>query len=228
MKKEIRQALIEAKEKKERLLIEESLVKSRIMMIVESEDNIKNFDSLPKRKQKKIAEGILAEMVTVSEPGLLSEDFDIMGMLGSLFGNSWSGLLQMIGEPFVNSILSALGMQDGYFKNVLISFFTKNLGRLAKALRGDCQEITGLVAESLVEGIEMSLAQSHGMTGPGYSFIRNTLNASINDQAFIKHLEEQLESTVCSWFNGIGQKATDVVSKIKPSIDAAPAAVPAS
>jgi hypothetical protein len=222
MKKEIRQALIEAKEKKERLLIEESLVKSRIMMIVESEDNIKNFDSLPKRKQRKIADGILREMIVMSEAGLLSEEFSLMGILGSLFGNSFSGLAQMIGEPMVNSILSALGMSDGYFKNVLISFFTKNLGRLASALRGDCKELTGLVAESLAEGVEMSLAQSHGMTGPGYSFIRNTLNASITDQTFVKHLEEQLESTVCGLYHKFGENATEVASKLKP------AAVPAS
>ena len=44
LNKEIKKALVEAKEQKERRLIEESLIKSKIMMIVESEDNIKNFD----------------------------------------------------------------------------------------------------------------------------------------------------------------------------------------
>jgi len=226
MKKEIRQALVEAKEKKERLLIEEGLVRSRIMMIVESEENIKNFNSLPKRKQRKIADGILREMLIMDDQELLNEG--LWDILSSIFGNSFSGLSQMIGEPIVNSILSALGMGDGYFKNVLISFFTKNWGRLAKALRGDCKELTGLVAESLVEGIEMQLAQSHGMTGAGYSFIRNTLNAAIHDVGFVKHLEEQLESTVCSLFGKFTNNASEVVSKLKTGAEAAPEAVPAS
>jgi hypothetical protein len=226
MKKEIRKALVETKEKKERLLIEQSLVKSRIMMIVESENNIKNFNSLPKRKQRKIADGILREMLILDEQEILSEG--LWDILGSIFGNSFSGLAQTIGEPIVNSILSSLGMQDSYFKNVLISFFTKNWGRLAKALRGDCKELTGLVAESLVEGIEMQLTQSHGMSGAGYSFIRNTLNAAISDVGFVKHLEEQLESTVCSLFGKFTQNATEVVSKLKTGKDTATSAVPAS
>ena len=40
--KNIKKAILETKEKKEKLLIEENLVKSRIMMIFESEKNIKN------------------------------------------------------------------------------------------------------------------------------------------------------------------------------------------
>ena len=53
LEKNIKKAILETKEKKEKLLIEEGLVKSRIMMIVESKNNIKNFKSLPKEKQEK-------------------------------------------------------------------------------------------------------------------------------------------------------------------------------
>jgi len=226
MKKEIRQALVEAKEKKERLLIEQSLVKSRIMMIVESEENIKNFNFLPKRKQRKIADGILREMLIMDDQQILNEG--LWDMLSSIFGNSFSGLAQMIGEPLVNSILSALGFEDGYFKNVLISFITSNLGDLAKVLRGDCKTLTKLVAEALVEGIEMQLAQSHGMSGAGYSFIRNTLNSAIKNTEFVSHLEEQMESTICNLFSKFTSNASEVVSKLKPSKEAAPVAVPAS
>jgi hypothetical protein len=226
LKKEIRQALVEAKEKKERLLIEQSLVKSRIMMIVESEDNIKNFNSLPKRKQRKIADGILREMLIMDDQQILNEG--LWDMLSSIFGNSFSGLAQMIGEPLVNSILSALGFEDGYFKNVLISFFTSNLGDLAKVLRGDCKTLTRLVAEALTEGVEMSLLQSHGMSGAGYSFIRNTLNATIRNADFVQHLEGQLEETICNLFSKFTSNASEVVSKLKPSTATAPAAVPAS
>jgi hypothetical protein len=225
MKKEIRKALVETKEKKERLLIEQSLVKSRIMMIVESENNIKNFNSLPKRKQRKIADGIIREMLIMDRQGLLSEG--LLDALSTIFGSSWSGLLQAIGEPIVNRILTELGFGDGYIKNFLISFFTKNWGRLANALRGDCKELTGLVAESLVEAVEMQLGQSRGLTGAGYSFIRNALNAAISNQSFLKNMEEQLESTICGLYHKFTDKATDVASKLKTSKDTATSAVPA-
>jgi hypothetical protein len=211
MKKEIRKALIEAKEQKERRLIEESLIKSRIMMIVESEDNIKNFDLLSETKKRKIANGILKEMISQDDQ-LLNEG--LWDALSSLFGSSFSGLAQAIGEPIVNSILSALGMEDGYFKNVMISFFTKNWGSLAKALRGDCKELTGLVAQSLIEGLEMQLAASKGLTGPGYTFIRNALNDALSKST--SGLADSLESTICNLLGKFTQKATAVASNLKP------------
>jgi hypothetical protein len=121
LNKEIKKALVEAKEQKERRLIEESLIKSKVMMIVESEHNLKNFDTLSKAKKRKIANGILKEII-LSDDQLINEG--LLDILGSLFGSSFSGLAQMIGEPIVNSILGALGMEDGYFKSVMISFFT--------------------------------------------------------------------------------------------------------
>lgn len=219
MKKELRKALVEAKEQKERRLIEESLVKSRIMMIVESEDNIKNFNSLPKKTKRKIAEAIMTEMV-YSDDHLLNEG--LWDVISSLFGSSFSGLAQTLGEPIVNSILGALGMEDGYFKSVMISFFTKNMGRLAKALRGDCKELTGLVAESLVEGLVIQLSNTKGMTGPGYTFIRNTIADAIQSSGFVQSLENSLESTVCNLFNKFTQKATAVASNLKSKPGLAP------
>jgi hypothetical protein len=216
MKKELRKALIEAKEKKEKRLIEETLVKSKIMMIVESEENIKNFDSLSEKKKRKIADGILREMI-LSDEQLLNEaeGEGLWGMISSLFGSSFSGLAQTIGEPIVNSILSALGMEDGFFKSVMISFFTKNMGRLAKALRGDCKELTGLVAESLVEGLVIQLSNTKGFTGPGYTFIRNTIADSIQSSGFVQSLENSMETTVCTLFQKFTTKATEVVSNLK-------------
>jgi hypothetical protein len=46
LEKKIRKKLIETKEQKEKLLIENELIKSRIIMIFENEKNIKNFSLL--------------------------------------------------------------------------------------------------------------------------------------------------------------------------------------
>ena len=73
LKKQVRKAILEAKDNKEQLLIEENLVKSRILMIVESENNIKNFHKLPKKKQEKIANSLLEEISFLSENNILNE-----------------------------------------------------------------------------------------------------------------------------------------------------------
>ena len=73
LQKDIKKALKEAKDKQNQLLIEQNLVKSRIMMIVESEDNLKNFNSLPIQKQEKIAFGVLSEIGYLQEHEMLKD-----------------------------------------------------------------------------------------------------------------------------------------------------------
>jgi hypothetical protein len=213
LKKEIRKALIEAKNKKENILIEQSLVKSRIMMIVESEDNIKNFNKLSPRKRQKIAFQLFEEIGYLQEQNLLNEG--LWDFITGIFGSSWSGLTQMIAEPLVNSILGAIGIEDGYFKNVLVSLLTKNPSRLAKALRGDCKELTGLVVESLIEGFEMKLFASKNATSPGWVFLRNAFNDAIQKSELSQKLEDSLESTICNLFHKFTGKAQEVFNNVK-------------
>ena len=54
LNKVIKKNLVEAKSQKESLLIEREVVKARLMMVLESEDKINNFDSLSEEEQKQI------------------------------------------------------------------------------------------------------------------------------------------------------------------------------
>ena len=73
LKKEIRKSILETKEKKEKLLIEQKLVESRIMMIIESKDNIKKFKRLSEEKQQKMAYSLFEEIGYLEEQGLMNE-----------------------------------------------------------------------------------------------------------------------------------------------------------
>ena len=119
LKNKIKRSIIETKERKEKLLIEQRLVESRIMMIVESESNAKNFHSLSEEKQQKMMYSLLAEINYLDEQGMINEQ--LWDFLGKIFGNSFGGAVETIVEPLVNSLLSSLGL-GGYFKNFLVSF----------------------------------------------------------------------------------------------------------
>jgi hypothetical protein len=186
--KNIKKAILETKEKKEKLLIEENLVKSRIMMIFESEKNIKNFSSLPKKKQEKIAYKLLEEINYLQETSLLNEQ--LMDFLGKIFGNSLGGIFQTVAEPLVNSVLSAIGLK-GYFKDFLVSFITTNPARLAKAMKS-CEELTKLIAEALSEAVFMMIQRQQGLEGQGYTFLRNALGGAVKDYGFIQSIEKQI------------------------------------
>jgi hypothetical protein len=214
LEKSIKKVILETKEKKEKLLIEETLVKSRIMMIVESEDNIRNFKSLPKKKQEKIAYKLVEEIDYLQNTGLLNEQ--LMDFLGKIFGNSLGGVLQTIVEPMVNSILSAIGLK-GYFKDFLVSFLTSNPGRLAKALRS-CDELVKLIAESLSEAVFMMIQRQKGLEGAGYTFLRNALGGAVKDTKFIDSIANQISDIVCQYFGNMNTKASGVYNKLSTDV----------
>ena len=85
--KQVRKKILETKEQKERLLIEQKIVHNRIMMIVEDMDNIKNFKTLPEEKQLKISFNLLREFSYLESNGILNEQFS--DFLGKIFGNSF-------------------------------------------------------------------------------------------------------------------------------------------
>jgi hypothetical protein len=222
LKKQIRKKIVETKEQKEKKTIEESLVISRILMVVESEEKVRNYQSLTIKERIDLSVDLLEEIAQLQDQGLINEGLG--DLLSKIFGGAWSGLLQTFVEPLVNSILSGLGMEDGFFKNSLVSFFTKNPGRLAKALRGDCKELTGLVVESIIEGFAMKLMQDRGMSSGGWAFLRNAINDGIHSTDFVKSLESSMESTICDLFNKLTGKASEVVNKLQgqPQLSVAP------
>jgi len=223
LKKQIRKKIVETKEQKEKKVIEENLIKSRILMIVESEEKVRNYQSLTINERIDLSVDLLDEIGNLQDEGLINEGLG--DLLSRIFGSAWSGLLQTFVEPLVNSILGGLGMEDGYFKSILVSFFTKNPGRLAKALRGDCKELTGLVVESIIEGVEIKLMNDKGLSGGGWAFVRNAINDGIHSSDFIKSLENSMESTICNLFGKLTGKASEVVDKLQgqPQATVAPA-----
>jgi hypothetical protein len=216
IEKKIKKVIKETKEQKEKILIEENLVKNRIFAIVESKEVIDNFEFLPEGKKMKIAKNLIEEIRFLDENNILNEQ--LMDFLGKMFGNSLSGIVQTAVEPIVNSILGGLGL-SGFFKNALMSFILKDPRRLAKALKS-CNELTALVSEALVEALVMMVQEQQGMQGTGYTILRNTLLGAIQDTKVVIELQDKLESTVCGVYNNFNKKASNVYEKLKPEVAA--------
>jgi hypothetical protein len=214
--KKIKKVILETKDNKERLLIEENLVKTRVFTIMESQEIIENFQFLPESKKMKIALNLMEEIRFLDENKILNEQ--LMDYLGKLFGNQGlSSIVQTIVEPLVNSILSGIGIPDGFIKNTLISLFTSNPLELSRALKS-CEALTKLVAESMVEGLVMMIKQQQGLEGKGYTIIRNLLGGAIKDTKFVQGLESQLTGIVCEIYRNFNKKASDVYTKLTPVV----------
>jgi hypothetical protein len=214
LENKIKRSIIETKEKKEKFLIEQNLVKSRIMMIVESESNAKNFHKLSEKKQEKMMYSLLEEINYLEEQGMLNEQ--LWDFLSKIFGKSFGSAVETIAEPLVNTILEKIGLGE-YFKNFLISSLTKNPLELSKALKS-CDELTKLIANYLSEAVFMMVQNDKELSGGGHVFLRNALGDAVQDIKFVNSLEKQLSTIVCESYKSMSDKASNVYDKLKTNI----------
>ena len=122
LKKQVRKSLIETKERKEKRLIEESLIKNRISIIFEGIESEKDFKSLSEKKQLKLSLKFIQEVSFLQENGLIVEQ-DLGSLMSKLFGGWFGNLTQTIFEPMFNKMLTPL-FGEGFFKDFLqLRFF---------------------------------------------------------------------------------------------------------
>jgi hypothetical protein len=216
MKKNIvRKKLLEQKERKERLLTENLIVENRLRFLFEDDGRIINFKNLTESEKEKVAIKFYSELARLNESNLINEQF--LDIMKNIFGNAFSGVIQGLVEPLVNSILSGLGLK-GYFKDVLVSFFTKHPAKLAEAFKG-CEKLTEVVASALVEGMVMMMQKESNLGGTGFDIIRNTLVDTMMETKFVQSLSDSLESFICDLYNKFTGKAKDVYQKLKPDAE---------
>jgi hypothetical protein len=212
--KKIKKVLIETKEKKEKRLIEEKIIKDRVSMILEGIKTEEEFKKLSESKQLKLSVKFLNEMSYLTESGLLNEQ-DFGSLLKSIFGgNIFGSVTQTMVEPFINSILSGLGFKDGFIKNFLISYLTSRPSDVIKSF-SDCKVMTRLVSEGIVEAMVMTMQREKGFGGMGYDLIRNSLGNALESTQFIQGIENGLSGTICSLLGKFTNNTKEVANKLK-------------
>jgi hypothetical protein len=216
LEKQIKKSLIETKEKKERRLIEESLVKSRISIITEGITNIEDFNNLSENKKLKMSIKFLQEMSYLETNGLITEQ-NFSSILQSIFGGAFGNITQTLVEPFLEKILKGIGFESGYIRNFLVSFLTSKPSEIIKAF-SDCKLMTKLVASGIVESIVKTVQEEKGFSAPGYDLIRNTMGDVLRNVEFVSGLEKGLENTICSLIGKFTDNAEKVAEKLKPSV----------
>ena len=211
--KKIKKKLLETKEQKDKLIIEQEIVRSRFMMIFESEDNIKNWDSLSEEKKFKISCKFLQEISYQQQNGIINEQ--LTDIIKSIFGSSiGGGFAQAVLEPAVSWILSGLGMEsNSYIKKFVVSFLTKKEG-FWNYLK-DCQTLTKGIAEALAEAVAMQVQQGTGTGGFWMDSIRNVLGDYLSKAGFVENIEKQIGDKICGYWDKATGNAKNVLTKLK-------------
>jgi hypothetical protein len=143
LNKQIRKTILETKEQKEKFLIEQSLVKKRLEMIVSNVKTVDDYNKLSEAKQLKLNFKILQELSFLQENSLINEQADFGSIIKDLFGGLFGSGVETIAEPVIGKILDSLGFK-GKLKNFLVSFITSKPSDLINAMK-DCKLLTKLI-----------------------------------------------------------------------------------
>ena len=212
LEKKIKKTLIETKEKKERLLIEERIVKDRVSILFEGIDSEEDFNKLTKKQKLNLSIKFLHEVSYLQNTGLINEQ-NFGDILKSLFGGLFGNVIQTIVEPMLEKILVPL-FGKGYITNFVISMLTKNTAEFIRAIN-DCKLMTKLVAQSISESIFKQVMDSKGLDAPGYVFLRNSMGDVLTGTEFVKSIEGKIGDSVCNILGKFTGNATKVAEKLK-------------
>lgn len=212
LEKKIKKTLIETKERKERLLIEERIVKDRVSILFEGIDSEEDFNKLTKKQKLNLSIKFLHEVSYLQNTGLINEQ-NFGDILKSLFGGLFGNVIQTIVEPMLQKILVPL-FGKGYITNFVISMLTKNTAEFIRAIN-DCQLMTKLVAQSISESIFKQVMDSKGLDAPGYVFLRNSMGDVLTGTEFVKSIEGKIGDSVCNILGKFTGNATKVAEKLK-------------
>jgi len=216
LEKKVKKSLIETKERKEKKIIEESLVKNRLSMLFEGINNVNDFNSLSESKKLKLSVKFVQEMSFLHNNGLIAEQ-DFSGLLKSMFGGAFGSVSQTMVEPLINNILSGLGFKDGVVKNFATSYLTSKPSEIIQSFN-DCKQMSKLVSEAIVESIVMTMQRDNGYKGFGYDLIRNQLGKTLGGTEFVSGIQNGLSESVCSIMGKLTNNTKQVADKLKGGI----------
>ena len=212
LERKVRQSLIEIKEQKDRNLIKETLVKTRLLVLVEHIKDEDEFNRLSENEKSQLTFNILQELSYLQNSGLLSEQ-DLGGALKSVFGGFFGNATETFFEPLLGKIVKPL-FGEGFMSNFIISYLTKRQSEVIKSM-SDCKLMTKLITESVVEGTVMSLQQQKGFDSQGYSLLRNSLGNAIEGNEFAINIENGLSKPICELFDKFTENAKRIESKLR-------------
>lgn len=212
LEKKIKKTLIETKEKKEKLLIEQKIVKDRVSILFEGINSEEDFNKLSKKQKLNLSIKFLHEMSYLQNTGLINEQ-NFGNILSSLFGGWFGNAIQTFVEPVLKGILVPW-FGEGYFTNFIISLLTKNTGEFIRGLN-DCKIMTKLIAQSISEAVFMQIQDAKGLNSPGYVFLRQSMGDALTSTEFIKGIEKGFGDMVCDMLGKFTGNATKVAEKLK-------------
>lgn len=210
LKQNIRKTLKETSENKKQKLIENAMISSRFKMIIESTKNKKKiFSSLTEEMNDMVYAGF--EKKQISEA--------LSNIFSSVFGPKSNDMFVAWRDHGVNWLLSKLELdQDVETADYIRKEFEKVPANSIPELFADCNKVTELVINGLVEGFQNKIRVNSEGASLAVKFLMDGVYNTTKDENFQNIIESKLKDTLCPLLSKINsnmqKQEKDIKSKI--------------
>jgi|688.fasta_scaffold34297_7 hypothetical protein len=220
LSKTVKKNLLEMKENKKSFLVEQSIIKNRFNLIIESS---KLHNNIEISFLDFLVETIKLREVGFDNKVILSEMESFVNLLSGIFGGSgvkknlMGTLRGTLVEFAVKTLLSKLGLNP---KSAIGRLFITSLGNIQSfsdipKLFTDCNYVSELLSKSIVESIIGSLGDKYVASGIVPDAVRNSLTDLLYEQSFMKSIQSSISGSVCSILGGIKDKMENKAKEMK-------------
>ena len=221
LKKSLKKNLIEAKEKKEDLMVENKIITNRFNFLFEG----KSFET--EEEKDYLVESIITEIGYLKVQGYTSQAINegLFSMLGNIFGGSVKSIPAVFGEYIAGWLTKTLGIpQNSYMSSVIVALVGNlNIADYDKFF-SDCRFASNKIADSLIEGYVLQLQNEKNLNTGASGFIVSALRNSVVDYftedktSLIQILEDKISEFICPKLSKLSSAITDKTDDLKTKI----------
>jgi hypothetical protein len=221
LKKSLKKNLIEAKEKKEDLMVENKIITNRFNFLFEG----KSFET--EEEKDYLVESIITEIGYLKVQGYTPQAINegLFSMLGNIFGGSVKSIPAVFGEYIAGWLTKTLGIpQNSYMSSVIVALVGNlNIADYDKFF-SDCRFASNKIADSLIEGYVIQLQNEKNLNTGASGFIVSALRNSVVDYftedktSLIQILEDKISEFICPKLSKLSSAITDKTDDLKTKI----------
>jgi hypothetical protein len=221
LKKSLKKNLIEAKEKKEDLMVENKIITNRFNFLFEG----RSFET--EEEKDYLVESIITEIGYLKVQGYTPQAINegLFSMLGNIFGGSVKSIPAVFGEYIAGWLTKTLGIpQNSYMSSVIVALVGNlNIADYDKFF-SDFRFASNKIADSLIEGYVLQLQNEKNLNTGASGFIVSALRNSVVDYftedktSLIQILEDKISEFICPKLSKLSSAITDKTDDLKTKI----------
>ena len=217
LNKTIRKNLLETKENKKNLIVEEKIIRGRFNFLLESLSE-KDELSLDEIFFTVLFESQKLRSLNLTKSLILEEEKSFFSSLFSLFGGGIVDSLKEYGARWIIEKIFGKSGADSLMAQTLVAGFGNLSWDDITKLFTDCSYTTKWLVETILEGFVRKYQEKKGVTGVFADTVRNSIVDAIKSNEVVDALTSKLMGFVCNIIGGLVPKMEDAYAGLKQKV----------